>query len=661
VRLLNLKLKNFKGIRNFNLDTGGENISVLGDNATGKTTLFDAFCWLLFDKDSLNRKDFDIKTLDENNQPLHGLNHEVEGLLGLDDKQLVLRKVYSEQWTKKRGSAQATFTGHTIDHFIDSVPAQKKEYDTRIADIVNENIFKLLTNPRYFNDMLHWQKRREILLEVCGDVRDQDVIASDKALAGLPEILGGRKLEDHRKIIAAKRSEINKELERIPVRIDEVGQGLPEMAVLDATKIADEINSLKTRKNELEQQKVRLESGGEVAEKQKALREIEAELLSLKTQLRAGITEQADAERARRNQLANEMTGVDSAIRSKKHIICDNRMEIERLENRMDRLRIEWNQENEKVFEFEQSDTCPTCGQALPADQLEAAREKALADFNQAKAQRLEDISSQGKDARVRAGELALQNAELEKQIQTAEKQLEGLRQEDDRVRARIDELKVKADDVVNAPAYLGKAEGKAILEAAITELKAGNADSLAKLEQDIKDLESRLDDLGNQKTRLESRKNGMMRIEQLKVQERELAAEYERLEQELYLCEQFVCNKVKLLERKINSRFKHARFKLFDIQVNGGVVECCETLYQGVPYSSALNNAARINVGLDIINTLSEHYNFQAPIFIDNKEAVTRLIPTRGQLISLIVSEPDKNLRVEHVVPTKTPQKEAV
>ena len=105
----------------------------------------------------------------------------------------------------------------------------------------------------------------------------------------------------------------------------------------------------------------------------------------------------------------------------------------------------------------------------------------------------------------------------------------------------------------------------------------------------------------------------------------------------------------MQLLEEKINSKFKHARFKLFDQQINDGLRENCETLYKGIPYSSGLNNAARINIGLDIINTLSDHYDFAAPIFVDNSEAVTKLIDVNAQVISLVVSEVDKELRIEN------------
>lgn len=207
MRLISLSLNNFKGIRNFTLDAQGEDVSVYGDNATGKTTLSDAFMWLLFDKDSANRKDFEIKTLGPDGKPEHGLDHSVEAVLELEDgSHLALKKVFKEKWTKKRGSATAEFTGHTTDHFIDGVPVKKGEYDARIANIASEDIFKLLTSPTYFNEHLHWQDRREILLQVCGDISDGDVLDSlatlqnkDQMLA-LTNILNTRSLDDHRKI-----------------------------------------------------------------------------------------------------------------------------------------------------------------------------------------------------------------------------------------------------------------------------------------------------------------------------------------------------------------------------------------------------------------------------------------------------------------------------
>jgi hypothetical protein len=112
------------------------------------------------------------------------------------------------------------------------------------------------------------------------------------------------------------------------------------------------------------------------------------------------------------------------------------------------------------------------------------------------------------------------------------------------------------------------------------------------------------------------------------------------------------------MLEGKINSKFHMARFKLFEVQVNGALAECCETTFNGVPYSN-LNNGARLNIGLDIINTLAEHYGFSPPVWLDNAESVTDILPTKGQQIRLIVSAADKKLRVE--LAEKKEMKEAV
>jgi len=130
--------------------------------------------------------------------------------------------------------------------------------------------------------------------------------------------------------------------------------------------------------------------------------------------------------------------------------------------------------------------------------------------------------------------------------------------------------------------------------------------------------------------------------------QERALSAEFEELERQLYLADQFVRTKVGMLELKINSRFKMARFKLFDEQINEGLREICVVTHNGIPYPS-MNNSARINIGLDICDNLSEHFGKQIPIWIDNKEAVSELLDTESQQIRLIVSAEDKALRIEH------------
>src|SRR5690606_28720593 len=139
-------------------------------------------------------------------------------------------------------------------------------------------VFRLLTDPLYFNTQLHWQERRRILLDACGDVSDADVVAAEPRLAELPSILNGRSVDDHRKVVMARRAEINRELDRIPVRIDEVRRGLPELPASDRADVEARLAELRARRQELSEELVRIESGGQVAELQRQLAEVQAEL-----------------------------------------------------------------------------------------------------------------------------------------------------------------------------------------------------------------------------------------------------------------------------------------------------------------------------------------------------------------------------------------------
>lgn len=208
-------VKNFKGFKDFTLEANGDSLMVFGDNGTGKTSIADAVNWLFFNKDTQNKTDFGIKTMN-NGVVIPAISHEVEGVFLIDGNEVSLKKEYVEKYTKKRGGVTSEFTGHETNHFIDGVPKSKGEYEKYIASIVNEDVFRLLTNPAYFNEQLHWKDKRKTLLDICGDISDEDVITSDKSLTTLPSILKGRTLDDHKKVIAARRKAINEELEKIP-------------------------------------------------------------------------------------------------------------------------------------------------------------------------------------------------------------------------------------------------------------------------------------------------------------------------------------------------------------------------------------------------------------------------------------------------------------
>jgi DNA repair exonuclease SbcCD ATPase subunit len=647
LKLISLKLRNFKGQKSFEFQPNGENADVFGDNGTGKTTIYDGFLWLLFGKNSEGKADFDIKPLDANNNPIHGLETEAELRLSIDGRPLSLRKVFTEKWTKKRGQVQAEFTGHETSHFINDVPTQKREYDAKITEIADENIFKLLTSPNYFNQQLHWQIRRKTILDACGDISDADVINSTDKLKRLPEILQGRTLEEHRKVIGARRAEINKELEKIPVRIDEANRALPDVTGINVQMLQAEIKQLESAKQQKEQELVTAQSGGAVAEKTNQLRKTEAELLQLENEFNQGKIAQSSRKQESLNDAISKVSVLKRKLAGLNDSLSEKNDELTKLKAANDKRRADWAVIKAKTFEFEQAEVCPTCGRPLPAEELEAARETAEKAFNLDKAEKLEKITVEGKEAAAKIEKLHDEFAEINSKINATGEELTTTIVESSKIQTDIDVL--MKPSVRTTPSYITKDRERAALAKEIEELNSGVNNSIEPIKEAVESLKSSIRELQSKADSVQQREKGEQRIEELKKQERDLAAEFERLEGELFLTEEFTRTKVALLESKINSRFKFARFKLFEQQINGGLADCCETLYNGVPYSSGLNTGHRVIVGLDIINTLSEHYGFKAPIFIDERQSVTQIPEMDTQIINLVVSAPDKKLRIEY------------
>ncbi len=654
LRIDYIRLRNFKGICDIRITPAGGDIDVFGDNATGKTTLFDAFTWLLFDKDSANRSTFSVKTLSRaGDVEKPGFDHEVEAGLLWNGASIKLRKVFFERWTKKRGSAERQFEGHSTDYYIDEVPVKLSEYKARVADICDEGVFRLLTDPTFFNTQLHWEKqRRPLLLEVCGNISDADVIATDEDLAALPEILGNRSQEDHKKVIEARRREINKELEKLPVRIDEVSQGQPDIAGLNRETVESDLRAVRAQIQDKHQERARVEAGGEIAETTKLISTAQAELVDIETRIRRDVEGDGADVRNKRTDLANRIDELNRKARSKQQDIESNEATLSRLEKETEKLREEWYAIDSREFTPEPGTDCPSCG-ATPEHQTLHSPEKALAAFNSAKAQALENNVEAGKQARAQAGELSLASDRLRKEIEALEAEAGEAGGE---LQALPEPVGEEARIIfADYPEWSAKGGEIKVLEARKAELSEGNSATLAAVDAEITDLKARISEYESDLAKLDQHHRGQQRIQELSDKEKALGKEFEQLEKELFLCETFTKTKVRLLTERINSKFRLARFKLFNELINGGVEDCCETTFNGVPYAD-LNNGARINVGLDIINTLSEHYGFSAPIFVDNAEAVTTLTETCGQLIRLVVSASDKALRVE----TRAAHKEA-
>lgn len=657
LNLLKLILKDFKGVRHFVLDANGEDLHIFGANGSGKTSLADAINWLLFGKDSTNRTDFGIKTLDADGVVIPKIDHEVEGIFNLDGSIVTLKKVYREDYTNKKGSSTESFSGHLTDYLINGVPKTKGEYDKYIAKFADEKTFKILTNPNFFNDnkMMEikgvpgWKVRRNILVDICGDISDEDIIAANAELADLPKILEGRSIEDHRKIIEARRGKINEEIKKIPDRIDEVSRSMPDVSSIDKELLEAEVFTLEQSKQAKEQEISRILSGGEIAEQQRLLRESESRLLDISTNYRSQTSDIIFGKKKNLQDLQLKVSTADSGILTAEKRITSINNDIAINNNKLPELRKQWTEVSESKFEVCQDSNCPTCGQSLPADQLEAAKEKALKAFNHNRSQKLASIETNGANINDSITSLNKDIDAEKTKIADFTAQKNSLNLSIAALQAEIDNMGEIADITTNVE-YKAEELVKQGIQSKITNFKANMQVLIDGLNRDITAIKNDITAKQSDLVKLTQLDEATKRINELSDQEKTMSKEYEKLGHELYLTEQFIKAKVSLLEGKINEKFKYARFKMFDIQVNGALNETCETLGKdNVPYGSGLNQAAKTNVGLDIINTLSKYYNFAPPIFVDNRESVSDLIETEAQIISLVVSKKDKVLRVDN------------
>lgn len=632
MKLVQLNLQNFKGIE-FGDFRFTNNTIIRGDNATGKTTVFDALCWLLFGKDSLDRADFQIKTL-KNGEPVHNVNHMVQAAFDIEDGTgFTLKRIYREKYSNPRGG-EVKLTGHTTDYFINDVPSKEKEYKAFINNMINEDVFKLITNPLFFNEQYTWQNRRKLLLEMCGDVDDASVINSKEELKRLTELLNGRSVDEQRKIIASKKTAINKELDMIPIRIDEAVKCKPTPLEAEQ-KLKDDIATIEIAIKQLEEDKSVIINGLDGAERTAKIREVKRKLADRKSQL---MNEHTEKERRLEHEYKLSLVQLQMA-ETERDRYKDREYEldtqIKQEEARIDKLQAEFDEFNQSQFNKE---LCPTCGQELPASKYEELQAK----FNKNKAEKLEEWQ-----ALIDSTKALKQNYIEQKELMQVKadgmcSQIEELTNDKDKKEKAMNEVgEVDLDNDVQVN------DLKA--ELFMLELDEDNTsdDQLKRLDSELSELADKRSTLQTELTKYDVIRDITKRINELEQEQQRLINEKNLVDETAFLLDEFVKAKVEMLEDTINKHFTITTFKMANVLVNGSVEDCCETMVDGVPYRN-LNNAARINAGIDIINALTKFYNVTAPVFIDNAEAVTKFVNCNSQTIKLIVDETCKELCVD-------------
>lgn len=644
ITIKKLELFNFKGIRNLVIDFK-KITDISGKNETGKTTIFDAFTWGLFGKDSSDKSQFDIKTLDENNVVIPKIEHSVTVTLDVNGTEVILKRVYKEKWVKKRGSLETEFSGHETLYYWNDVPMLANEYSAKISELIDEGIFKLITNPLYFNS-IPWKDRRDVLIRIAGDVSDDEIAVGNDEFLKLITGLGEKTIELYKRELASKRKMLNDDLKLIPTRIDEATRSMPEVQDFAVVKHNLEVAQEEIAKIDgaiSNKSKALGLAQEEHTKKQATIFDVKRKIETIKFEAGRTLDDQERNKNSKLVKIESDRGSVKLEWEQSNRTLINLNVSKRELTEVMDTLREEWEMKNGEHFILDINQTkCPTCEREL--NESDTIKDTLEQNFNNSKTEKLTDINKKGASLKSDAEKTDQQISEKTKEFDGLTQKLDNLLDEINAEKKLVEnyqkpELEVYLKDQIE---YQKLVKELATLEAEIGD--APTVDTTELLSQKAP-IQTKIDDLKlllNDETII---LNVKKRIKELEDQERNLAQQISDLEKSEFTIENFEKEKAYKLESKINAKFKYAKFKLFEKQINGGQIPCCETIYKGVPYSS-LNNAATINIGIDIINTLCKFHDVSAPIFTDNAEAVNELMPTESQMIRLIVTT-DKELKI--------------
>lgn len=636
--LSKLHIRDFKKINDLTIDFA-QQTTIAGTNGVGKSTIFDAYTWLLYGKNSHDQQDFSIKRHDSNGKVIHNLVASVRGVFILDSDVIELERRYKEKWTKKRGNEHEELTGHTTEYFIDQIPKSKSEFDAYVKGMISDTIAKVISSPLYFNEKMKWQERREILTSIAGDTAPEDVLnfapAEFKSANELLALLEARKsLTDEKTRIASERKRLKEQLEGIAPKIEE----LTSMTVteldfnelqarrvsFDVTKhrINTQLESI-AEQNKAEQQKV-IDSNNELYRWQDEYTKAKRDLLK-------DHNDRAQAYEKRKAELRLEIQKIEFALSENGSAENQNEANLRVLTNLQAKLKEKYEAEKAKEFALI-AENCPCCERPMESNEQEQ-----LEKFNLAKANAIKQIVAEAQDVKVKMTECVAiletctkKQADLAAQLSTKETYLK-----------EVESSFIVEQEPSDTP-------DMAALKNAIDNHKPYTPEAVCNnaLKQEREQLDEQIKEVEASLAKLSHITEINTRIAELSENKRALAQQIASLERVAFQIDAYEKAHIELVESRVNAKFAIVKWKMFDEQINGGLAPTCEATVNGTPYND-LNTAMQINAGLDVINALNYHFGMFAPVFIDARESIVDIIETDCQVISLQVDKSFNELTV--------------
>lgn len=652
VLIKKLKVHDFRG-QNFECDLTNVN-HVSGRNRSGKTTLFNAWLWLITGYDDENRSNFNL--FDTTREYTHDDNPAavVEATLLIDGIEYTITRSAKQSFTRPRGQEEyvkGTSDEYTFD--IDGIKRSATEFKKWIEDnFAPIEMLKCALNTRHFlYNMPDWKSQRQLLSVIAGEISNDEFEGDYEELFSQFSKYTPDQLRDRLKTLL---NPLKKALGTESIKGEKIVElETLQKAVVDIKTIEEaekELVAQKERKAELQEmikgklsplddaREAQRKAYAEISKKESEIYELRRAYLQFNSADSVKYTRELEDIKAHNAAIIKANERAKKEFERKQQQIKVNEDNISAWNKRLEELR----EENIDIKSREFTDnTCAYCGAPLPEDKL--AEQKAKFEERKEK-DRLDNVTL-GRQLKARIETAQSDLDILKKEI------AEGLKQETLTDTSELEE-KIQMANASYPP--FEQTEGYKNFMAEIEKMKSEVPEiptiDTSDLDAQIKAVEDKISELMLQTSMRPHYERQIAQINELKANIKAMAQEramHEKIDAQLSAYEQ---EKADIVGRRVNKFFDKCRVSMFSPKKDGTLTPNCIITMDG-RRSATLNKEATITAGIDVSNAFCKFYNLNLPLFIDDYESLSKdnhVVNTDRQLITLSVSDSDIQIVTE-------------
>lgn len=659
VTLKKLSVENYKKFEAREFDFVGRT-EVSGRNRQGKTSLMDAY--------------FDVLTgkLADGTLP-NNIRRKVDGE-EVDDpvvRELVIDVDGTEYVVQKK--TKKGKSSNTVEYYVNGIKRNKTEYMEILKRIADPDTIAMCSNARVFLNEIQkaTAKARETLGGIAGFSESQFRAEHPEYEWIKNEGVEGDSIEE---ILKARRRDLRKAKSDVDDIAKQIRKEQSRQVECDETLPAQRDDLLDLLKENEKQEKVLSDASREYDR-------ISIELAGLKRSRDALVEKAGKSIRENHDRITSLLYTLKSDKKNAENKLRLAEMDLEHANKGIERhkaalaqakkkytgvLREKWDGDTELTAirgkEFDPAAAiCPTCGQALPEEQVEAAKRKFEFNKQSIIAKKLEEKEQFEKNKRTKLEQITEDGNEASEGLETAnetkkeaEAAIEATKKEITSLALEIAETEKEVEKPIPEPDMSGDEEYKAVcnkisaLEESINDIGNGENDRILlsnnrhSLEAKLRDVEAKIK---TQTARLEEKANN---LEALQEEQKKLSQKQANIQQKVDQLTEYSIEKNKALAAVINPHFKHFKFQFLDYTQDGEPMETCRMICNGIDYANGLNHSDRILCDIDLVMGLQEMNDLRLPVWVDDTESINsdRIPRLDTQMILLKVSDGELSVK---------------